>query len=96
MAYPNNILRTISPDTHNTHRERDTRDRSSYTLGKPHLLDRMSYLLAIDIVALCLKVQQCPLLVLAFPKSGREVDTITRYECEDGSVEEVGVAEASR
>lgn len=56
----------------------------------------MSHLLAIDVVALSFEVQQRPLLVLAFPEGNSVVDAGARYECEDGSVEEVGVAEAAR
>lgn len=55
----------------------------------------MPHLLAIDIVALRLKFQQRALLVLAVAEGNGVVDAGAGDECEDGGVEEVGVAEAA-
>ena len=48
------LLSAVSPDTHNAHGKRNTRDGSPHSLSKLHSLNSLSNLLAIDIVALCL------------------------------------------
>jgi hypothetical protein len=101
LANPKAILTcqrsgAISPKANNRHGKRQPRKRRLNTLIELLPLHRLPNLLAIHIIALRLELHSRPLLIAALSPRYRVIDAGSRYEREDGCVEQVRMSESSR